>query len=129
MSAAAVPPGGGDGAASRPAVPARARAGAPRSAAARRRGRWSWVPTATAAAALGAAVHRALGGGDVHVPPRAASGHVAVVPLQGTIAPGGRAGAAPNADSLRGVLERAFAARGCVAVAITINSPGGSPVR
>ena len=25
--------------------------------------------------------------------------------------------------------ERAFAARGCVAVAITINSPGGSPVR
>ncbi len=51
---------------------------------------------------------------------------VAVVPLQGAIMSGGRIGRAFDDEQMASVIERAFAARGVVAVALAINCPGGS---
>lgn len=53
---------------------------------------------------------------------------VAVVRLHGAIGMAGRGGALSDA-SLAPVLERAFRKGGPVAVALSVNSPGGSPVQ
>lgn len=57
-------------------------------------------------------------------PPR-----VSVIRLQGAISTGGRMGAGLNDAALAPVIERAFAKGRPVAVALIINSPGGSPVQ
>ncbi len=57
-------------------------------------------------------------------PPR-----VAVIRLQGIISAGGRAGAGLNDASLAPMIEKAFQRGKPVAVALAINSPGGSPVQ
>jgi len=55
---------------------------------------------------------------------------VAVVRLHGTIASGGRLGASNLNDAgLAAILERAFSKGKPKAVALSINSPGGSPVQ
>lgn len=54
---------------------------------------------------------------------------VAVVRLSGMIAAGGRLGASLNDASLEPVIERAFARGRPKAVALLVNSPGGSPVQ
>ena len=53
---------------------------------------------------------------------------VAVIRLQGAIGMGGRGGGLSDAG-LAPVLERAFKRKKPVAVALVINSPGGSPVQ
>ena len=53
---------------------------------------------------------------------------VAVIRLNGTIAAGGRGGALDDI-ALAPMLERAFKRKKPVAVALSINSPGGSPVQ
>ena len=60
----------------------------------------------------------------VKSPPR-----VAVVRLQGVIASGGRMGASLNDATLAPVIEKAFSKGKPTAVALVINSPGGSPVQ
>ncbi len=60
----------------------------------------------------------------VKSPPR-----VAVIRLQGVIASGGRIGSGLNDATLAPVIERAFARGKPAAVALVINSPGGSPVQ
>lgn len=57
-------------------------------------------------------------------PPR-----ISVVRLQGVIAAGARVGAALNDVGLAPVIEKAFAKGRPAAVALVINSPGGSPVQ
>lgn len=54
---------------------------------------------------------------------------VAVIRLQGAIGTGGRLGSGINDESLAPVIERAFARGKPAAVALIINSPGGSPVQ
>ncbi len=54
---------------------------------------------------------------------------VAVVRLNGVIASGGRGRGTINLSTLAKLLEGAFSARGARAVALDINSPGGSPVQ
>lgn len=54
---------------------------------------------------------------------------VAVVRLSGVIAAGGRPGAGLSDDGLAALLERAFTRGRPKAVAIALNSPGGSPVQ
>ncbi|MCB2115994.1 MAG: S49 family peptidase [Rhodobacteraceae bacterium] len=54
---------------------------------------------------------------------------VSVIRLQGAISAGGRVGAGLNDAALAPVIERAFAKGKPVAVALVINSPGGSPVQ
>lgn len=54
---------------------------------------------------------------------------VAVLRLQGVIASGGRAGASLNDSGLAATIERAFSKGKPDAVAIALNSPGGSPVQ
>ena len=54
---------------------------------------------------------------------------VAVVRLNGVIAAGGRGRNTINLQTLSRDLERAFSVRGVRAVALEINSPGGSPVQ
>lgn len=54
---------------------------------------------------------------------------VSVVRLSGTIAAGGRVGRALNDAALEPVIELAFARGRPRAVALVINSPGGSPVQ
>ena len=54
---------------------------------------------------------------------------VAVIRLQGTIGMAGRAGAGLSDAALAPVLERAFQRKRPNAVALVINSPGGSPVQ
>lgn len=56
---------------------------------------------------------------------------VSVVRLHGVIAsgPGGIGRATLNADGVEGALKRAFTADGVAAVALAINSPGGSPAQ
>jgi len=54
---------------------------------------------------------------------------VAVIRLAGSIGSGGRIGGGLNDDSLAPVIERAFARGKPAAVALVINSPGGSPVQ
>jgi signal peptide peptidase SppA len=55
---------------------------------------------------------------------------VAVIRLSGVIAPsGGLRGGSLALANLAGVFHRAFAVRGLKAVALQINSPGGSPVQ
>jgi signal peptide peptidase SppA len=54
---------------------------------------------------------------------------VAVVRLNGVIAMGGRGRDTINLQTLSRVLERAFSVRGVRAIALDINSPGGSPVQ
>jgi len=54
---------------------------------------------------------------------------VPVIRLQGTIAAGGRSGMALNDAGLAPLIERAFARGKPAAVALVINSPGGSPVQ
>lgn len=54
---------------------------------------------------------------------------VAVVRLQGVIASGGRRGAGMNDAALAPLIERAFAKGKPKAVALLINSPGGSPAQ
>lgn len=60
----------------------------------------------------------------VKSPPR-----VAVIRLSGMIAAGGRAGARLNDASLAPTIERAFSKGKPAAVALLVNSPGGSPVQ
>jgi len=54
---------------------------------------------------------------------------VAVVRMSGVIAAGGRGRGTINLSVFSRVLERAFGLRGVCAVALDINSPGGSPVQ
>ena len=58
---------------------------------------------------------------------------IPVVELKGVIAPGERKGLGGshtiNIDQLKGVLTKAFNTSGAVAVALDINSPGGSPTQ
>jgi signal peptide peptidase SppA len=54
---------------------------------------------------------------------------VAVIRLQGTIASGARAGVGLNDASLAPLIEKAFSRGKPKAVALIINSPGGSPVQ
>ncbi|MGB8814107.1 MAG: S49 family peptidase, partial [Paracoccaceae bacterium] len=54
---------------------------------------------------------------------------VAVIRLQGAIGTGGRFGTGINDETLAPVIERAFARGKPAAVALIINSPGGSPVQ
>jgi serine protease SohB len=54
---------------------------------------------------------------------------VAVIRLQGTIASGGRSGSGLNDAALAPLIERAFTRGKPRAVALVINSPGGSPVQ
>ncbi|SLN72495.1 Putative signal peptide peptidase SppA [Oceanibacterium hippocampi] len=56
---------------------------------------------------------------------------VAVIRLAGVIAPGGSPLRGPNLNlaGLAGPIERAFSIKGVKAVALVINSPGGSPVQ
>jgi len=54
---------------------------------------------------------------------------VPVIRLQGMIAGGGRLGAGLNDATLAPVIDRAFTRGKPVAVALVINSPGGSPVQ
>lgn len=54
---------------------------------------------------------------------------VAVIRLQGIIASGGRGAAALNDAGLAPLIERAFRRGKPVAVALVINSPGGSPAQ
>jgi len=54
---------------------------------------------------------------------------VAVIRLSGVIAAGGRGRGSINLPTLSRVLERAFSVRGVRAIALDINSPGGSPVQ
>lgn len=55
--------------------------------------------------------------------------HVAVLRLQGTIGAAGRGGPSLSDATLAPLLERAFKRRKPVAVALVVNSPGGSPVQ
>ncbi|MBC7141748.1 MAG: S49 family peptidase [Rhodobacteraceae bacterium] len=57
-------------------------------------------------------------------PPR-----VAVIRLQGVISSGGRIGSGLNDASLAPVIEKAFSRGRPKAVALVVNSPGGSPVQ
>jgi serine protease SohB len=54
---------------------------------------------------------------------------VPVIRLQGAIAAGGRAGAALSDAGVAPMIEKAFARGKPAAVAVVINSPGGSPVQ
>ena len=54
---------------------------------------------------------------------------VAIIRLSGVIAAGGRGRGSINLPTLSSVLERAFNVRGVRAIALDINSPGGSPVQ
>ena len=54
---------------------------------------------------------------------------VAIIRLSGVIAAGGRGRGSINLPILSSVLERAFSVRGVRAIALDINSPGGSPVQ
>ena len=54
---------------------------------------------------------------------------VAIIRLNGVIAAGGRGRGFINLPILSSVLERAFNVRGVRAIALDINSPGGSPVQ
>lgn len=54
---------------------------------------------------------------------------MAVIPLLGTIAPKARFGQALNLSALDQTIEQAFSLSGVKAVALAINSPGGSPVQ
>nr|MDQ2723016.1 S49 family peptidase [Actinomycetota bacterium] len=68
------------------------------------------------------------------LPTRISGGHSPVVPvvrLHGIIASGaaGLGRQLLNADSVEGALKRAFTADGAQAVALAINSPGGSPTQ
>ncbi len=68
------------------------------------------------------------------LPARISGGHSPVVPvvrLHGMIASGaaGLGRQLLNSDSVEGALERAFTADGAQAVALAINSPGGSPTQ
>lgn len=54
---------------------------------------------------------------------------VPVIRLHGTIASGGRPGAALNDAALAPLIDRAFSRGKPAAVALSINSPGGSPVQ
>lgn len=55
--------------------------------------------------------------------------HVAVIRLHGAIAAGSRGGAGVSDAALAPTLARAFRRRRPVAVALSVNSPGGSPVQ
>lgn len=57
------------------------------------------------------------------------SANVAVLRLQGAIGIAGRGGAGLSDAALAPLLERAFKRRRPVAVALALNSPGGSPVQ
>lgn len=57
-------------------------------------------------------------------PPR-----VAVIRLSGAIGTGGQFGQGLNDAALSPLIERAFARKGLAAVALAINSPGGSPAQ
>ena len=54
---------------------------------------------------------------------------VAVIRLAGVIGPGGRFRNALNLEGMRKTIASAFAIKGVKAVALAINSPGGSPVQ
>lgn len=54
---------------------------------------------------------------------------VPVIRLTGIIAPGGRGRGTINVENMAGILDRAFSVRGACAVALDVNSPGGSPVQ
>ena len=54
---------------------------------------------------------------------------VAVLPLAGVIATGGGLRSSLSYRDVTGRIEQAFGARGTVAVALIVNSPGGSPVQ
>ena len=54
---------------------------------------------------------------------------VPVIRLTGIIAAGGRGRGTINLANMAGILNRAFSVRGARAVALDLNSPGGSPVQ
>ena len=54
---------------------------------------------------------------------------VPVIRLTGIIAAGGRGRGTINLASMAGILNSAFSVRGARAVALDLNSPGGSPVQ
>ncbi len=54
---------------------------------------------------------------------------VTVLPLNGVIGPAARFGQGLNLSGLAGAIESAFTESGVKAVALSINSPGGSPVQ
>lgn len=56
-------------------------------------------------------------------------GQVAVVNLSGVIGKGGKLDQGINIENVNPLLEKAFANKGIKAVAINVNSPGGSPVQ
>ncbi|MDH5529955.1 MAG: S49 family peptidase, partial [Paracoccaceae bacterium] len=60
----------------------------------------------------------------VKSPPR-----VAVIRLQGVISAGGRPGGGLNDATIGPVIDRAFAKGKPAAIALVVNSPGGSPVQ
>lgn len=64
-----------------------------------------------------------------HIPFTKRPPRVAVIRLSGSIGSGGRMGGGLNDENLAPVIERAFARGHPVAVALVINSPGGSPVQ
>ncbi len=64
-----------------------------------------------------------------HIPSLKSPPRVAVLRLQGVIASGGRMGAGLNDATLAPVVERAFRKGRPAAVALCVNSPGGSPVQ
>jgi signal peptide peptidase SppA len=68
----------------------------------------------------GVRLARALGSDTVIVP---------LVRMEGMIAPGGRSQGALNLARVEKLLDKAFAYEDAPAVAITVNSPGGSPVQ
>ena len=55
------------------------------------------------------------------------SGLVAIIRLEGVISTGGRFGGGINDQSLAPIIEKAFELGGLKAIALIINSPGGSP--
>jgi serine protease SohB len=67
--------------------------------------------------------------GKILMPWRAWPARVAIVRLGGIIAAGGRFGSGLSLGPMAGVLEAAFSAPGLKAVALLLNSPGGSPAQ
>jgi len=74
----------------------------------------------TSMARAGSRLAKALGSDTVIVP---------LVRMEGMIAPGGRNQSALNLARVEKLLDKAFAFEDAPAVAISINSPGGSPVQ
>ncbi len=57
------------------------------------------------------------------------SANIAVINLSGVIGKGGKIDQGINIENVNPILEKAFETKGAKAVAINVNSPGGSPVQ